>query len=153
MAQSSLCGNLQVEIETKAPAGKLHEAFCKAYDIPKACPEKVKSVDLQEGEWGTVGSITTWTYLIEGKPEICKMMTEAVDYDNKSQTFKTIGGDILKYYKSFKYSMKVIPKDEGSLLHISLEYEKLNNEVPDPNSMLDLVTSSCKDVDTYLTRA
>ncbi|GAV84156.1 Bet_v_1 domain-containing protein [Cephalotus follicularis] len=153
MAQSSLSGKLQGEIETKAPAGKLHDAICKAYLIAKVCPEKIKSVDLQKGHWGTVGSIITWNYLIEGKPEISKTVTEAIDYDNKTLTFKSIEGDILKYYKSFKHNMQAIPNGEGSLVRWTLEYEKLNDDIPDPNSMLDLVTSSCKDVGAYLTRA
>ncbi|GAV84153.1 Bet_v_1 domain-containing protein [Cephalotus follicularis] len=145
MAQSSLCGKLQGEIETNAPAGKIHEAYCKPYHIAKGCPEKIKSVDLQKGQWGTVGSITTWNYLIEGKPELCKAVTEAIDYDSKSITFKEIEGDIMKYYKSFKYNLQAVPKGEGSMVRLGLEYEKLNDDVPDPNSMLDLVISTCKD--------
>ncbi|GAV87395.1 Bet_v_1 domain-containing protein [Cephalotus follicularis] len=153
MAQSSLFGSAEAELEINAPADKLYEALCNPQHMSKYIPENVTNVDLHEGEWGTVGSIVTCNCAIDGKSEVFKSIMESMDYENKSVTMKAIEGDIMKLYKSMKSKMQVIPKGEGSLLHLNFEYEKVNADVPDPNSMLNFSIKATKDLGAYLSRA
>ncbi|GAV84996.1 Bet_v_1 domain-containing protein [Cephalotus follicularis] len=153
MAQSSLCGTVQAEVEIKAPADKVLEFYSNPKHFPKCSPATITSVDLHGGRWGTVGSITTWNYVLEGKTATGKGITEAIDYKNKTLTMNVIEGDIMKDYKSFKFHMQAIPKGDNSLVRFTYEYEKLNDDVPDPKSLMEIETSIAKDVGAYLTRA
>ncbi|XP_031273356.1 MLP-like protein 28 [Pistacia vera] len=150
----SLCGKMEAEIEMKAPADKVFEFYtCLAYQMSKSSPEMLQSVDLQKGQWGKKGSILCWNYLIDGKVEKIKMITEEIDYRNKSATYKTIEGDLLEFYKSFSFILQVTPREEGSLVHWSFEYEKLNANIPNPETTLPAVVHACKDIDAHLTQA
>ncbi|KAJ0038723.1 hypothetical protein Pint_22316 [Pistacia integerrima] len=138
----SLCGKMEAEIEMKAPADKVFEFYtCLAYQMSKSSPEMLQSVDLQEGQWGKKGSILCWNYLIE------------IDYRNRSASYKTIEGDLLEFYKSFRFILQVTPREEGSLVHWSFEYEKLNANIPNPETTLPAVVHACKDIDAHLTQA
>lgn len=56
---------MEVQAEIKSPASKFHEVCSrKVYLVPKACPEKIKSIEVVEGDWKTVGSVQLWTYFI-----------------------------------------------------------------------------------------
>ncbi|KAJ0038720.1 hypothetical protein Pint_22319 [Pistacia integerrima] len=76
----------------------------------------------------------------------------AIDDKNKSATYKTIEGTGLQMFKSFKIYIEVTPRDEGCVLHWTLEYEKLNANVEDPKAMLHVLVDTCKDVDAHLTQ-
>ncbi|KAJ0038145.1 hypothetical protein Pint_22323 [Pistacia integerrima] len=76
----------------------------------------------------------------------------AIDDKNKSATYKTIEGTVLNMFKSFKICLEVTPRDEGSVPHWTLEYEKLNANVEDPKAMLHGLVDTCTDVDAHLTQ-
>ena len=88
---------------------------------------------------------------IDGQAKVAKEKIEAIDDTNKSVTFKVIEGDLLQEYKSFKIVVQATPKGEGSLVHWSLEYEKLKEDVPEPKTLLQLLIDVCKDIGTHLT--
>ena len=71
----------------------------------------------------------------------------------KSVTFKVIEGDLLEHYKSLKLIIEVSQKDEGSLVHWIIQYEKLNEDVVDPHTLLQFVVDVTKDIDSHLTQA
>lgn len=73
--------------------------------------------------------------------------------ENKSVTFKVIEGDLLENYKSLKLVIEVSQKDEGSLVHWIIQYEKLNEDVVDPHTLLQFVVDVTKDIDSHLTQA
>ena len=72
---------------------------------------------------------------------------EAIDEKNNSITI--IKGDILQEYKSLKAIVQATPKDEGSLVHWIMEYEKLNKSFPKPNSLLQFVLDLNKDLNAH----
>ncbi|KAF3947509.1 hypothetical protein CMV_026367 [Castanea mollissima] len=76
-----------------------------------------------------------------------------IDDKNRSVTLKVIEGLLMESYKSFKFIVQATPKDEGSLVHWTLIHEKLNVNVPDPNTMLQFAIDQTKDVDAHLTQA
>ncbi|KDP38071.1 hypothetical protein JCGZ_04714 [Jatropha curcas] len=77
-------------------------------------------------------------------------MVEVIDDVNLSTTYKIIEGDKVKKNKSFKATVKAIPKDNGSVVYWTLEYEKLNKDIPEPHSILRFAVDLIKDIDARL---
>ncbi|MBA0819574.1 hypothetical protein Gohar_021112, partial [Gossypium harknessii] len=100
--------------------------------------------DLHEGEWGKVGTIVHWSYVhgkqvvcLDGKAKKAKEVVEAVDSDKNLVTFRVIEGDLMEEYKSFVITIQVSPKSEGSgsVVHWTLEYEKLHGGIAHPETL------------------
>lgn len=65
MRQISLVGELEVDVEIKASAKKFHQMLVgRPQDISKATPDNIQGCDVQEGEFGKVGSVLLWNYAI-----------------------------------------------------------------------------------------
>ncbi|KAM3747806.1 hypothetical protein ACB098_05G062800 [Castanea mollissima] len=147
----SLFGKVEAEVEVKASANRFHEVNSKRVaEVPKLSPNFIQSVDLVEGEWGQEGSVICWYFLFDGKAVMSKEVIETIDDKNHSVTFKVIGGILKEMYKSFKFIIQVTPKGEGSLVHWTLEYEKVNADDPGASSMLQFAVGQTKDVDAHL---
>ncbi|MCA2150961.1 MLP-like protein 43 [Mangifera indica] len=147
----SLVGQLETDVEIKAPAKKFHDIFsCRPHHISNVCPEKIQGVDLHEGDWGNSGSVICWNYMHDGVPEVAKEIIEAIDDEINSTTFKVIEGHLLDKYKSFLFIVQASQKEEGSLVHWTLKYEKVSEEVPEPKGMLKLAIDVTKDIDAHL---
>ncbi|GLT78418.1 hypothetical protein SLA2020_499550 [Shorea laevis] len=156
MAQADLHGKLQYDVEYKVPADKVYEFWsCNFSDVQKACPKIINNIELVQGCWGNEGSIHVMTYTIDGKTETCEEMVEAVDYKKKFISFKVIGGNLLDYYRCVKFILgQVSPKaDGGSLASWTLEYEKLDENVPDPIALRDEAVHFNKAISAYLSHA
>lgn len=66
----SLSGKKVVQVDIKCNGDLLHGLFrYRLHDLPILAPEYLKSCELQEGEWGVVGSIINWNYVL-GKDSI-----------------------------------------------------------------------------------
>ncbi|KAJ0095229.1 hypothetical protein Patl1_15448 [Pistacia atlantica] len=56
-------------------------------------------------------------------------------------------------FKSFTITIQVSPRDHGcSVVPQKLEYEKVNANVDYPNSLLQSILASYKEVDAYLSQ-
>ncbi|CAJ2635074.1 unnamed protein product [Trifolium pratense] len=142
---------IEMDVPIKATPKQFYDVFCnKTHYVSNVCPDKVKSVVLQEGNWGTEGSIISWTYAFAGKSCVAKVRVEGLDKKNNKLTNTVLGGDLLKDYKSFKFIMQVVPQREGGVVHWSVEYEKLNNNVPNPHPMFHFCVEVLKNVDAHL---
>ncbi|GLT36906.1 hypothetical protein SLA2020_112520 [Shorea laevis] len=148
----SLTGKLGTDVELKASAERFHEMLCsRPYHVSNASPGKILGVDLHEGELGKEGSIICWTYVDDRETKIAKQRVEEIDSKNTSVTFVVIEGDVLKAYKSFLLKLGVTPKGEGSVAHWTLVYEKLNADIPHPESLLEFCSQVSKEMDAHLT--
>ncbi|KAE8076308.1 hypothetical protein FH972_014970 [Carpinus fangiana] len=148
----SLFGKVEGDVEIKASAEKFHEVFSgRPHHVSNVCPDKVQGCALHEGDWGNEGSVIYWDYVHDGQAKVAKERIEAIDDTNKSITFKVIEGDLLQEYKSFRIVVRATPKGEGSLVHWSLEYEKLKEDVPEPKTLLQFLIDVSKDIGTHLT--
>ncbi|XP_059655382.1 kirola-like [Cornus florida] len=145
----TLTGKLVTQTEIKSDGDLFHDMFRKPHRIYNICPDKVKAVDLHEGDWGTVGSVISWKYVHDGKEKTAKEIIEAVDDEKKSVTFKVIEGDLTELYKSFIFIVHVDAMGESNLVTWTLEYEKLNENVPDPTTIMDFLVIMTKDIETY----
>ncbi|KAG6582118.1 MLP-like protein 43, partial [Cucurbita argyrosperma subsp. sororia] len=147
----ALYGKLETDVEVNASVEKFHEIFHqKLHHMSNISPDKIQSIELHEGEWGKVGTILYWHYFHEGKACVSKRVIEAVDEENNSVTWKELEGDISKHYKNFRVKVQCIPKEKGSVVHITLEYEKLHEQIQDPHTFLQLCADAAKDIDAHL---
>ncbi|GJY13801.1 kirola-like protein [Tanacetum coccineum] len=119
-------------------------------ELLNLAPEIFKSCKLQEGEWGTVGSIIHWNYVLDGKSQVITQNIDAVDEKNKLISFKTLNGDLLKFYKSFKFYLQVDGNTESSKVTWTFEYEKMSEDVPDPDSFIEAAKNVIKYAETRL---
>ncbi|GJU85065.1 reverse transcriptase domain-containing protein [Tanacetum coccineum] len=113
-------------------------------ELLNLAPEIFKSCKLQEGEWGAVGSIINWNYVLDGKSQVITHKIDALDEKNKSLSFKALNGDVLKFYKSFKACLQVDGNTESSTVTWTFEYEKMSEDVPDPDSLLEAAKNVIK---------
>ncbi|KAL6192487.1 hypothetical protein ACLB2K_033575 [Fragaria x ananassa] len=160
MAPSDV-GKLHVEVEVKSPADKFWVSIRDSTEVfPKAFPHDYKSIDVLEGDGKAVGSVRLITYsegiyACVGSPivKVSKETIDMVDETNKAVAYQVIDGDLLKYYKSFKCILTVIPKGaegEGSLVKWSCEYEKAHEQVPEPSIIKDFAVKNFKELDDYV---
>ncbi|XP_058183505.1 kirola-like isoform X2 [Rhododendron vialii] len=141
---------LERQVEIKSDGDVFHELFrYKPHHISTISPANIHGVDLHEGDWGNVGSIITWNYTHDGKKKSAKEILEAVDEETKTVTFKVIEGDLTELYKDFKGTVHVDTKGESNLVTWTFEYEKLNDEVEDPNTLMDFTINVTKDIETH----
>ncbi|GLT78419.1 hypothetical protein SLA2020_499560 [Shorea laevis] len=140
MSQVSLHGKLKYDVEYKTPADKVYEFWsCNFKDIPKACSKIIHSIELvQDGKTGT-----------------CEEIVEAMDCKKKYMSLKVIGGNLLDHYRSIKFILEqVTPKGDGaSTVCWTMEYEKLNENVPDPIELRDAGVNTNKAIAAYLSQA
>ncbi|KAF2606649.1 hypothetical protein F2Q68_00046242 [Brassica cretica] len=130
---ANLVGKLEADVEIKSSAEKFYHMWAgRVHDLPKATPDKIQNCELQEGDWGKVGSVVIWSYVIG------KSLVEEVEREKNLITFRVIKSDLLKMYKSFVSTIQVTPKHggPGGIVHWDLEYEKVSEEVGHPESHL-----------------
>ncbi|TYH25591.1 hypothetical protein ES288_A03G181500v1 [Gossypium darwinii] len=122
MASSTLTGKLEADVDIKASPEQFHEMFAHK---PHHVHHKIQGCDLHE----------------DGKAKKAKEVVEAVDPDKNLITFRVIEGDLMEEYKSFVAMILVSPKseDSGSIVHWTLEYEKLHDGIAHPETLRQLV--------------
>ncbi|MGD7433561.1 MLP family protein, partial [Ralstonia pseudosolanacearum] len=96
-----------------------------------------------------VGSIICWNYFHDGKERVAKEVLEAIDEKKKSVTFKVIQGDLMEQFKVMKLIVHVDTNGEDNLVTWTLEYEKLNEAVPDPHTLMEFCLHVTKDIETH----
>ncbi|KAJ4871469.1 MLP-like protein 28 [Raphanus sativus] len=138
MLRSSLQGEIEADVEIKAPATKFYHVFAGA--------------SVQEGEMGRVGTRVTWNYVLDGKPKVAKDRIEAVEPKKNIIKYRVIEGDLMKDFKSFLFTVQVTPKQggHGSVVKWNMSYEKIDENVAHPESLLQLCVNMIKDIDKML---
>nr|GMD68179.1 kirola-like [Ipomoea batatas] len=110
-------------------------------------PDKIHGCDLHEGEWGTVGSVICWTFTHDGKKQIAKEIIEAIDEEHKTVKFKVIEGDLIELYKSMSISVHVDTRGINNLVTWTIEFEKQNESIPEPHTLVQFVLALTKDIE------
>ncbi len=150
----SLVAKLSAEVLAVAPHHKHHGVWVgRPHHVPNVSPSKIPKVILHGGEWGSVGSVVAWHYVIDGKDHVAKDVVEAIDEENKTITYRVIEGDVLQEYKSFKLIIQNISIGEATWVRWTLEYEKLNKNIPHPIKLLELVIHLSEELDDHLVQA
>ncbi|KAI4386486.1 hypothetical protein MLD38_004416 [Melastoma candidum] len=147
----ALHGSMKIDMWIKAPADQFHNVFsARPHHIPNASPEKIQACELHKGDWGNSGSVINWNYVHDGESKVAKEIVEEIDDEKSFTKFRVIDGDLMKRYKDFTLLVQATPMDDGSLVHWSLDYEKLNEDVPEPYTLLEFCAHITKDISSNL---
>ncbi|CAK9152121.1 unnamed protein product [Ilex paraguariensis] len=142
-------GKLVAQTEIK-DGDVFHEIFRhRPHHIKDMSPANIQGCEIHEGEWGTVGSVIFWNYTHDGKQKVAKEIVEAIDEEKKSVKLKVIEGDLMKLYKTFTAIVQVDKKGENNLVTWTFEFEKLNEGVEDPNTLMDFCLTLTKDIEAH----
>ncbi|XP_021722976.1 MLP-like protein 28 [Chenopodium quinoa] len=144
---------LEGEVEVKCSAEMLFKMnMAKQPNIPNICSNMCR-VEAHQGNWESVGSTRRWDYIIDGKSEYLIERIEANDEKNKIIHRSAIDGDIMKtHYKTFSSTLCIIPKGhEFCAVKITLEYEKMSEDAPEPHQLLHFGLAIFKDLARHLT--
>ncbi|GER30729.1 polyketide cyclase/dehydrase and lipid transportsuperfamily protein [Striga asiatica] len=115
-------------------------------DLVKVFPACFKGVQVLEGEEATVGCVKLWSYVLGGIPMTAKERIEAINDAEKSLTIAVIGGDLMRLYKSFSFTLNA---SEG-LAKWTFAFEKLTILTPPPELYIPLAITITTLVDAFL---
>ncbi|KAM0943146.1 putative Bet v I/Major latex protein [Dioscorea sansibarensis] len=147
-----MASKLEVDVVLKSSVNKFWGGITASAELfPKVFPEQYKSIEVLEGDGNSVGTIRLIKFS-EGMPivKFSKEKIEVADEANKLVTYSVIEGDILSYYKTFRATLQVIPKEDGSLVKWSVLYDKASEEVPEPEFVKETAIRTFKGLDEHL---
>lgn len=79
------------------------------------------------------------------------------DDENKVVSYSVVDGELVDFYKNFKITLKVAKAaaaegegEAGAVVNWSMEFDKANDQVPDPDVIKETATKTFHDLDDYL---
>ncbi|KAI3917094.1 hypothetical protein MKX01_003543 [Papaver californicum] len=103
-----------------------------------------------------VGNVFVWDYVQDDKPSavMTKEKITAVDHRNMSLTYTVFEGDLTNDYTSFASTLTITPTQKDGNYNCSVkrsvQYEKANEDVPNPTYFMKFLEDFTKEVDTNL---
>ncbi|KAJ7954245.1 MLP-like protein [Quillaja saponaria] len=151
MAQLS---TLAIEIDIKTSAEIFYNTLRGKTQttVSDIAPDHLHKVEFHEGDGETSGSVKQATFKVGDTVEILKKKIH-FDDENKIITYVVFEGDVLKHYNSYKVTLQVTSKGAVGLVRWSLEYEKLNDEAPEPTKYLEFLVNVTKKIEAHLIKA
>ncbi|KVH97649.1 kirola-like [Cynara cardunculus var. scolymus] len=148
----ALTGKLIMYVDITSHGDIFHEMFRhRVHDLASISPDHFHGCEI-DGQPGAVGSIIFFNYTRDGKKLTAKSMLEEVDEKNHKVVFNVIEGDLVEeLYKSLKVIFHVEPKGDGQLAIWTLEFEKMNTNMPYPTSYMDFLLNVTTDLDSHCT--
>ncbi|RZC44480.1 hypothetical protein C5167_037427 [Papaver somniferum] len=149
---------LEVEIKCKSSAERFYTLLTRdAPKLPKYAPQSILRVQVlpRDGEV-RVGSIFVWEYVPRDKPSAALSIEKvtAIDPKNLSITTTVLEGDLRNDYTSFVITLAITPtKRDGNYNFIVkwvVQYEKANEDVPDPTYFMIFLEEFTKELDGNL---
>ncbi|XP_054824885.1 MLP-like protein 28 [Prosopis cineraria] len=148
--EDQLSGKVEVDVHIDASADKFNEILSsRPHHIPNISPGNIQNA-IVEGSWGKVGSVIVWHYIHDKHlTSSCKCIgskieeygsevIRAIDGNKNLITLRAVEGDTMKDFKSMDITLQATPKDKGSVVRVTLEYERLKGHVPDPHTLTQL---------------
>ncbi|CAL5016492.1 unnamed protein product [Urochloa decumbens] len=146
----------ELVVEVKSPADKLWTALRDSTELfPKIFPQQYQSIETVEGDGKSAGTVRLLKYA-EGVPMLtfAKEKLELADDENKVVSYSVVDGELVNFYKNFKITLKVSPAakegEAGAVVNWSMEFDKANDQVPDPDVIKETATKTFHDLDDYL---
>ncbi|KAI3963838.1 hypothetical protein MKW92_033876 [Papaver armeniacum] len=137
--------------QVNCDADKLYKIYKHHEDVPKAISHLFTGVKVLEGHGLRSGCIKEWKYIIEGK---ALTAVEETTHGDETRTLKhrVIGGDLMKDYKKFDKIIEANPKPNGhgSIVTVSLFYEKINEDSPAPFDHLKFFHQNIEDMNSHI---
>ncbi|KAL5726270.1 hypothetical protein ACHQM5_009325 [Ranunculus cassubicifolius] len=114
-------------------------------------PEGYTDGRILEGDGESVGSLRQWKYILPANEEhTVKARTTKQDDENMVIALFAEDGDVHNHYQHFTAVVQVFPKDEGSMVKWTVEFEKHHDEIPDPHLFLELFDKITEKVDAHV---
>ncbi|KAJ7954243.1 MLP-like protein [Quillaja saponaria] len=145
---------LAFEIGIKTSAESFYNTFRgKAQTtVSEVAPDHLHKVEFHEGDGEASGSVKQVTFKVGDTVETLKKKIH-FDDEKKIITYIVFEGDVLKHYNSYKVTLQVTPKGAVGLVRWSWEYEKLNDEAPEPTKYLEFLVNVTKKIEAHLIKA
>ncbi|WZZ25533.1 hypothetical protein YC2023_008934 [Brassica napus] len=120
-------GTYVTEVPLKGTAEKHYKRWRNEnHAFPDAVGHHIQSVTVHDGEWDSHGAIKIWNYTLNGKQEL----------------------------KVYEANFQFIPKSEdGSVCKITFNWEKRNDDFPDPSNYMKFIKSLAADMDDHVIKA
>ncbi|RZC92811.1 hypothetical protein C5167_028065 [Papaver somniferum] len=149
---------LEVEYKAKCPAEKLYTMLTRdAPKLPNYASQTINKCQVLPGDGEVrLGSIFVWDYVQGDKPSavITKVKITAVDHKNMSLTYTVFEGHLTDDYPSFANILAITPTQRNGnnnfLVKWSVEYEKANEDIPDPTYFMKMLEDFTKELNTNL---
>ncbi|KAL4575526.1 hypothetical protein LXL04_022373 [Taraxacum kok-saghyz] len=154
------------QVQIMSNCDVFHELWkANPHEVPNLTPTTIQNCQILEGEVGTEGCIYTSflpfhintleinafddIYVIaDGKDCVFKSLTQEINERKKSVTYKGLEGDLLELYKTFVVHIHVDTDGSNNLVTWTVEYEKMNPNDPDPDTLMELYKKMTKDIET-----
>ncbi|KAI3867511.1 hypothetical protein MKX03_025597 [Papaver bracteatum] len=126
--------------------------------FPQVLPHIFKSVQILAGDGNSAGTVRLVKFSIgSSREEIMKEKIETVVDESRTLRGSIIDGDILRMYPKFEYTTTVTPLvtqggEESCLVKVSVEYEKENEDIPNPTEYMELSSLIYKAVASHLAK-
>ncbi|WOL12136.1 MLP-like protein [Canna indica] len=142
-----------LEMEAKSSPAKFWEALLDSTNLfPKLFPDRYKSIEIIHGDGLRAGTVRLIKYG-EGMPMItfAEQEIEVVNHVERLMSYSIMDGEMMSFFKRYKGSLKVEAKDDGgSLVRYCAEVDKVSEEVPDPDAIMEVLDKCFKELDVYL---
>ncbi|KAG7597081.1 Bet v I/Major latex protein [Arabidopsis suecica] len=128
----AMSGTYVAEVPLKGSAEKHYKRWRSQNNLfPDAIGHHVQGVTVHDGDWESHGSIKSWNYTLDGKPEVIKEKRE-IDDEKMALTY-------------------FIPKSkEGCVCKVTLIWEKRKEDSPEPVNYMKFVKSLVADMDDHV---
>jgi len=145
-------GIVETTVELKSSSEKFHDMLVGRPHHLSDASSNLQGCELHEGEIGQVGAVLLWNYVHDGETKVMKHKMESLEPEKNRVTYRVLEGDIMNEYKSFVITFQVTPKEgePGSIGHWHFEYEKINEEVDHPETLLQFAVEVSKEMDEHL---
>ncbi|CAD6260613.1 unnamed protein product [Miscanthus lutarioriparius] len=154
-----MASKVELVVEVKSPADKLWAALRDSTELfPKIFPEQYKSIETVEGDGKSAGTVRLLKYTA-AVPMLtfAKEKLEVADDENKVVSYSVVDGELVDFYKNFNITLKVAPAKAaegeagaGAVVNWAMEFDKANDQVPDPDVIKETATKTFHDLDDYL---
>ncbi|XP_026428892.1 major latex protein 15-like [Papaver somniferum] len=150
---SGLVGKVVTELELNCDADEYYKVYKHHQLVPnEAVSHLFTGVKALEGGDGlSPVHIKEWSYILEGKTMTA---VEESTYDDETRTIshRIVEGDVMKDYKKFDEIVVAKPKPDGhgSIVSISIMYEKINEDSPTPFDILKTFHQNILDLSAHI---
>ncbi|KAK9939837.1 hypothetical protein M0R45_016521 [Rubus argutus] len=145
-------GKLENQTKINLSADKYYGFFKNNMtSLVQIFPQNFKTLQVVGGGEIQAGCEINWKYDIGSGIETAKLKIQSIDDENRSITFGFLEGDFLKVYQSFKAKTQAIKAGNGGcIVKWTFEFEKANENAPDPKAFAELGDKVAKGLDAYL---
>nr|DAD39543.1 TPA_asm: hypothetical protein HUJ06_013866 [Nelumbo nucifera] len=111
-------------------------------------PHESHRTEVLKGDGKGLGSATRYNYALDGNTVLSlDAKIEVLDEEKNLITFRCYDGDFLKHYKDCKFHIQVITEDHKNLVRYSMEYEKIDERVPEPTDYMEFGLKMLEGID------